>query len=49
MIIRRALQIGLRPADFDFFTIGSLFDVLLYEPPESDGVRMATQADFNAF
>ena len=49
MIIRRALQIGIRPADFVFFTIGSLLDVLLYETPESDGVRMATQADFDAF
>ncbi len=49
MVIRAALRIGLRPADFCYFTIGSLLDVLMYDTPEDEGVRQATQADFDAF
>ena len=50
MIIRAALRIGIRPADFCYFTVGSLLDVLLDNAPgDEGGVRMATQADFDAF
>ena len=49
MIIRGALRIGIRPADFVYFTIGSLLDLLLYEPPEEPDTRPAIQADFDAF
>lgn len=49
MIIRGALRIGIRPADFCYFTVGSLLDALLYDAPGEEGVRMATQADFDSF
>jgi len=49
MLIRGALRIGVRIADLEFFTIGSLLDLLLYETPPSPDAVDATQADFDAF
>jgi len=49
MLIRGALRIGISPADLDYFTIGSLLDVLLYEPSAAPDTVAATQADFDAF
>lgn len=49
MLLRGALRLGLRAADLEYFTIGSLLDLLLYEPGEGERVRTATQSDFDAF
>lgn len=48
MLIRGALRIGLTVADFEYFTIGSLLDLLLYAPKE-ETERAATQDDFDNF
>ena len=49
MLIRGALRLGVRVADLEYFTVGSLLDLLLYEPSGEEGVKQATQADFDAF
>ena len=48
-MIRGALRLGVRVADLEYFTVGSLLDLLLYEPDEAPDTRAATQADFDAF
>jgi len=49
MLIRGALRLGVRVADLEYFTVGSLLDLLLYEPTGTPDTRAATQADFDAF
>ena len=48
MLIRGALRLGVRVADLELFTIGSLLDLLLYAPKE-ETERAATQDDFDNF
>ena len=49
MLIRGALRIGISAADLELFSIGSLLDVLLYEPADAPDAIEATQAHFDAF
>ena len=49
MLLRAALRLGISPADLELFTIGSLLDLLLYEPEEPKDYILATQEDFDRF